>query len=137
MMNTYELCLYDKLQKDFIDSTLFPNCENRDIALSRVKRFLCSQGLRLSNYGYTLKKTNKVKEYSTDLDLLDDNEVMKFLDTYGIEVEENEPDHYVELMMDNHKCSQWKDKQYYISDSLDLSDDEQKIYDILAYELHV
>lgn len=62
-MNTYELCLYDKLQKDFIDSTLFPNCENRDIALSRVKRFLCSQGLSLCNYGYTLKKTKKVKEY--------------------------------------------------------------------------
>lgn len=63
-MNTYELCLYDKLQKDLIDSTLFPNCENRDIALSRVKRVMCSQGLRLSNYGYTLKKTKKVKEYS-------------------------------------------------------------------------
>ena len=55
-MNTYELCLYDKLQKDLIDRTLFPNCENRDIALSRVKRVMMSQGLRLSNYGYTLKR---------------------------------------------------------------------------------
>ncbi len=65
-MKTYELCLYDKLQKDFIDSTLFPNCENRDEALARVKRVMCRQGLRLSNYGYTLKKTNKVKEYFVD-----------------------------------------------------------------------
>jgi hypothetical protein len=65
-MNTYELCLYDKLQKDFIDSTLFPNCENRDEALARVKRVMCRKGLRQSNYGYTLKKTNKVKEYFVD-----------------------------------------------------------------------
>jgi hypothetical protein len=65
-MKTYELCLYDKLQKDFIDSTLFPNCKDRAEALSRVKRVMMRQGLRLSNYGYTLKKTNKVKEYDCD-----------------------------------------------------------------------
>jgi hypothetical protein len=52
-------------------------------------------------------------------------------------VVENEPDNYVELMMDNHKCTEWKGIQYYISDSLDLSEDEQKIYDVLAYALHV
>ena len=63
-MKTYELCLYDKLQKDLIDSTLFPNCKDRAEALSRVKRLMMSQGLRLSNYGYTLKNTKKVKEYS-------------------------------------------------------------------------
>jgi len=62
-MFTYELCLYDRLQKDLIDSTLFPNCENREVALARVKRVLMSQGLRLSQFGYTLKKTKKVKEY--------------------------------------------------------------------------
>jgi hypothetical protein len=67
----------------------------------------------------------------------DENEVMKFLDTHAIEVEENEPELYIELMMDNHKCSQWKDKQYYISDSLSLTDDEQKIYDLLVYKFHV
>ncbi len=68
---------------------------------------------------------------------LDDNEVMKFLEDHAIEVEENEPINYIELMMDNHKCCQWKDKQYYISDSLDLSDDEEKIYDVLVYKFHV
>lgn len=62
-MFTYELCLYDKLQKDLIDSTLFPNCKDRNEALSRVKRVLLSQGLRLTQFGYTLKKTKKVKEY--------------------------------------------------------------------------
>ena len=78
-----------------------------------------------------------IEEYCSNLDLLDDYEVKKFLDTHGIEVEKNEPMNYVELMMDNHKCTEWKGKQYYISDSLDLSDDEEKIYDVLAYALHV
>jgi hypothetical protein len=65
-MNTYELCLFDKGNKTkfgLIDSTLFPNCENRDIALERVKRVMSSQGLTLSNYSFSLKKTDKVKHY--------------------------------------------------------------------------
>jgi hypothetical protein len=67
-MKTYELRLYDKNTiyqgKYLIDSTLFPNCKDRAEALSRVKRVMMSQGLRLSNYGYTLKITKKIKEYS-------------------------------------------------------------------------
>jgi hypothetical protein len=78
-----------------------------------------------------------IEEFCDNLALLDDYEVKKFLDTHGIEVEENEPTNYVELMMDNHKCTEWKGIQYYISDSLDLSEDEQTIYDVLAYALHV
>jgi hypothetical protein len=66
-----------------------------------------------------------------------DSEIMGFLDNYSIEVEDNEPDHYVELMMDNHKCIEFKGKKYYISDSLTLTDDEEKIYDVLVYTLHV
>ena len=78
-----------------------------------------------------------IEDYCSNLDLLIDSEVEQFLEDHAIEVEDNEPDHYVELMMDNHKCTEWKGKQYYISDSLDLSDDEEKIYDVLAYALHV
>jgi len=78
-----------------------------------------------------------IEDYCSNLDLLIDSEVAQFLEDHGIEVEKNEPDHYVELMMDNHKCTEWKGKQYYISDSLDLSEDEEKIYDVLAYALHV
>ena len=78
-----------------------------------------------------------IENYCSNLDLLIDSEVKQFLDTHGIEVEENEPDNYVELMMDDHKCTEWKGVQYYLSDSLDLSDDEEKIYDVLAYALHV
>ncbi len=78
-----------------------------------------------------------IEDYCDNLDLVVDSEVEQFLEDHGIEVEKNEPISYVELMMDNHKCTEWKGKQYYISDSLDLSEDEEKIYDVLAYALHV
>ena len=78
-----------------------------------------------------------IEVYCDNLDLLVDSEVEEFLSNHAIEVSGNEPDHYVELMMDNHKCVEWKGKEYYISDSLTLVDDEEKIYDVLAYALHV
>jgi len=78
-----------------------------------------------------------IEDYCDNLDLVVDSEVEQFLEDHAIEVKENEPDHYVELMMDNHKCTEWNGKQYYISDSLDLTDDEEYIYDILVYALHV
>jgi hypothetical protein len=57
-MNTYKFSLYD-LSKNLIDSTLIKDCKDRIEALSRVKRLMISQGLRLSKYRYTLKK-NKI-----------------------------------------------------------------------------
>lgn len=78
-----------------------------------------------------------IEEYCHNLELLDDYEVKNFLDTHGIEVEENESDYYIDMMMENHKCTEWQGIQYYLSDSLDLSDDEEKIYDVLVYALHV
>ena len=78
-----------------------------------------------------------IEVYCDNLDLLVDSEVEEFLSNHAIEVSGNEHDHYVELMMDNHKCVEWKGKEYYISDSLTLVDDEEKIYDVLAYALHV
>jgi hypothetical protein len=78
-----------------------------------------------------------VEDYCDNLDLLEDSKVNEFLSNHSIEVEDNEPDHYVELMMDNHKCAEFKGKEYYISDSLTLTDDEEKIYDVLVYTLHV
>jgi hypothetical protein len=78
-----------------------------------------------------------IEDYCDNLALLEDSEVNEFLSNHSIEVSENEPDHYVELMMDNHKCFEWKGKQYYISDSLTLTDDEEKIYEVLTYSLHV
>lgn len=78
-----------------------------------------------------------IEDYCDNLDLLEDSKVNEFLSNHSIEVEDNEPDHYVELMIDNHKCAEFKGKEYYISDSLTLTDDEEKIYDVLVYTLHV
>lgn len=76
-----------------------------------------------------------IDEYCDNQLLVKDSDVLDFLTTHGIEVEDNEPDHYVELIMDNHKCVKFKDKQYYISDSLLLNEDEQKIEDYLLYSI--
>lgn len=64
-MKNYEFSLYDKA-KYFIDSTLIENCKDRDEALVRVKRLMMYQGLTLSKYKFTLKKTNKVRIYLED-----------------------------------------------------------------------
>lgn len=64
-MKSYEFCLFDKTM-NLIDETLIENCKDRVEALSRVKRLMMYQGLTLSKYKFTLKKTNKVNEYLVD-----------------------------------------------------------------------
>ncbi len=120
-----------------IDNKVIAELKNDNQVINKVN------GIRNGNqdFDFSILGISDAKEYIEEfcdnLALLDDYEVKKFLDTHGIEVEENEPTNYVELMMDNHKCTEWKGIQYYISDSLDLSEDEQIIYDVLAYALHV
>ena len=124
--------------------TLVNNIESKVIATLDSDRELINKvdDIRVENedVDFSVLGISDAKEYievyCSNLDLLIDSEVEQFLEDQGIEVEKNEPDHYVELMMDNHKCIEWKGKQYYISDSY-LSDDEEKIYDVLAYALHV
>jgi hypothetical protein len=125
--------------------TIVNNIENKIINLSSDDAELINfvNKIRIENEDFDFSilgisdAKEYIEEYCHNLDLLDDYEVKKFLDTHGIEVEKNESINYVELMMDNHKCTEWKGVQYYISDSLDLSEDEEKIYDLLAYALHV
>lgn len=78
-----------------------------------------------------------INQYTLDYDLVKDSEVNSFIETYGIEVDENESDHYVELMMDDHKCIKWKGKEYYIGENLSLDEVEDSVYMIIAYSLHV
>ena len=125
--------------------SLVNNIESKIINLSSDDTELINfvNKIRIENedFDFSIICLSEAKEYievyCENLDLLIDSEVGQFLEDHAIEVQDNEPDHYVELMMDNHKCTEWNGKQYYISDSLDLSDDEQKIYDVLAYALHV
>ena len=120
-----------------IEGEVIAELKNDSELIDRIEKI----AIENEDFGFSFLGISDVKEYIEDychnLDLLVDNEVEEFLSNYGIEVLENEPDHYVELMMDNHKCIEFKGKQYYISDSLTLTEDEQKIYDVLAYILHV
>jgi hypothetical protein len=120
-----------------IDCKVIAELKNVSELLDKMKRIASEN----EDFDFSFISISDVKEYVEDycdnLELLQDSEVDKFISNHGIEVEENESDNYVELMMDNHKCVQWKGKQYYISDSLSLTDDEEKIYDVLVYYLHV
>ena len=120
-----------------LDNKVIANLKNDSELIDKVSKIVIEN----EDFDFSVLGISDAKEYIEDycdnLDLLVDSEVAEFLEDHAIEVEENEPDHYVELMMDNHKCTEWNGKQYYISDSLDLSKDEQKIYDVLAYALHV
>lgn len=65
-----------------------------------------------------------------------EEEIKSFLDERGEPVEENEKDHYVELMMDNHKCIEYDGKQYYIPEE-NLFDKDETIFDYLVGFYHV
>lgn len=125
--------------------TLINTIENKVIAELKSETELIDKVSKIvienEDFDFSVLGLSDVTEYIEDfcdnLAILKDSKVAKFLDNHAIEVGENEPDHYVELMMDNHKCTEWKGKQYYISDSLQLDDEEVKIYDVLAYALHV
>lgn len=58
--------------------------------------------------------------------------IMDFLNDFCIKVEENEPDYYVSLMMDNHHCVELMEEQYYVPKSHFLyGEEEYEIYDYL------
>ena len=63
-------------------------------------------------------------------------DIEEYLNRRGIKVQENEPDHYVELMMDNHKCVNFKDVQYYIPEDNNFDTDD-KIFDLLVDFCHL
>ena len=59
--------------------------------------------------------------------------VLDFLSTCAIEVYENEPSSYVELMMDNHKCVEYPQgsgQKYYIPEDTGYFVNEE-VYDYL------
>ena len=120
-----------------LENKVIANLSNDRELIDKVREIVSENG----NSDFSVLGISDAKEYIEDycsnLDLLIDSEVEQFLEDHAIEVKDNEPDHYVELMMDNHKCTEWNGKQYYISDSLDLTDDEEYIYDVLVYALHV
>lgn len=57
--------------------------------------------------------------------------VKKFIEGICTRVKKKEAAHYVELMMDNHKCIDYGGVQYYIPEDETLNRDEELIYDFL------
>ena len=57
--------------------------------------------------------------------------IKEFLKARATKVRKKETDSYVELMMDNHKCIQYGDKQYYLPEE-NLFGEEEKIFDFLV-----
>ena len=120
-----------------LESRVIDNLSSDSELINRVRLIAIENEDRIAPIDSVTDCFEYINEYTENLFLVLDSEVEQFLDMYGIEVEVNEPSAYIDLMMDNHKCIEWKGKQYYISDSLDLTDDEENIYDVLVYSLHV
>jgi hypothetical protein len=56
--------------------------------------------------------------------------IEEFLKERCEKVRSNESDAHIELMMDNHKCIEYGNKQYYVPEDGNL-DDEEVIYEFL------
>lgn len=63
--------------------------------------------------------------------------IIKFLEKFSTKVKENETDAYVELMMDNHKCINFNDDQFYIPEDVSFNEKEEEVYDYLMEHLLV
>ena len=61
-----------------------------------------------------------------------------FLKEFGERVRSNESDDYVELMMDDHICIEFNEKQYYIPENnSSYTSDDEEIVELLADKFHV
>lgn len=59
--------------------------------------------------------------------------INEFLKKYATKVKNNESDHYVELMMDNHKCIEFEGKEYYIpEDNSFWNEDEELLQEFIV-----
>jgi hypothetical protein len=56
------------------------------------------------------------------------NEIDRFLKEFSIKVaEKEEPEGYVELMMDNHSCIEYESNFYYIPENCSLMDEDDEL----------
>lgn len=57
--------------------------------------------------------------------------IIDFLSKYCIQVQENEPSAFVELMMDNHKCIEFEGIQYYVPEDNTYDEDETLLQEFI------
>lgn len=61
------------------------------------------------------------------------NIIDNYIDAICTEVKEDEESGYVDLMMDNHKCIEWGEKDYYIPENyIAANEDEEFVYEYLT-----
>lgn len=61
------------------------------------------------------------------------NIIDNYVDTICTEVKEDEDSGYVDLMMDNHKCIEWRGREYYIPEDYNAAnEDEEFVYQYLT-----
>jgi F420-dependent methylenetetrahydromethanopterin dehydrogenase len=61
------------------------------------------------------------------------NIIDNYIDAICTEVKEDEEPGYVDLMMDNHKCIEWGEKEYYIPENyIAANEDEEFVYEYLT-----
>lgn len=117
-----------KLVNDVISQMVIDISENDFTAIFEL--LMSIENVKLNNY---LPNVDGYLEAAQ----LTEKDVKKFLKNYGIKVKKNESCDYVELMMDNHICIEWWNKQYYIPEDICFNDVDKFIYDILNNDYHV
>ena len=64
--------------------------------------------------------------------------IKSFLKEFGTKARKNESESYTELMMDDHICIDWEDKQYYVPENnSSYTEDDDLIWKFLNECFHV
>jgi len=117
--------LYNTVEEKFISKLM-----NVNETVHRVREIAIENGDEDMSIIKITEAEEYIDVYCDNLILLNWEEVKVFIEKYCIKVEENEPGHYVELMMDNHRCIIWEGVQYYIPRSnSDMENMHDKLYD--------
>lgn len=120
-----------------LESRVIANLSSDSELIDKVRLIAIEDKDRIAPIDSVTDCFEYINEYTENLDLVLDSDVDNFISKYGIEVEEYQMDSYIELMLVDNYLVQWKNKKYYISNSLDLDSNEIQIEYVLGNSLHV
>jgi hypothetical protein len=120
-----------------LESRVIANLSSDSELIDKVRRIAIKNDDRIAPIDSVNDCFEYINEYTENLDLVLDSDVDNFITKYGIEVEEYQIDSYIQLMLIDNYLIQWKNKKYYISNSLDLNLNEIQIEYVLGNSLHI
>ena len=120
-----------------LESRVIANLSSDSELIDKVRRIAIENDDRIAPIDSVNDCFEYINEYTENLDLVLDSDVDNFITKYGIEVEEYQIDSYIQLMLIDNYLIQWKNKKYYISNSLDLNLNEIQIEYVLGNSLHI